>query len=111
MPWKWKKKKKSEKFKAISKTLERKISVRISKEQLVEMGLYHPVKDDAVKAPVGEEVHEDNPCFDGADDSLGGDEFPTFISRSCDSENEFSPLPLSEASWVSDVGVIPPPAM
>ena len=35
MSWKWRRKKKSEKFKAISKTLERKIAVRIGKDQQV----------------------------------------------------------------------------
>jgi len=111
MPWKWKRKKKSEKFKAISKTLERKISVRISKDQLVEMGLYQPVVEDALMSPVtGNDTQEDNPCYDGGEDSFGGDEFPTYISKN-DSEHEFSPVPPSEASWVSDVGVIPPPPM
>jgi len=112
MPWKWKKKKKSDKFKAISKTLERKISVRISKDQLVEMGLYHPVTEDAVTSPMAGGANEDNLCYDGdsGDVSIGGDEFPTFISKN-DSEHEFSPVPPSEASWVSVVGVIPPPPM
>merc|ERR1719427_2619649 len=65
MPWKWKKKKKSDKFKAISKTLERKISVRISKDQLVEVGLYHPVTEDAVISPMAGGANEDNLCYDG----------------------------------------------
>lgn len=112
MPWKWKKKKKSDKFKAISKTLERKISVRISKDQLVEMGLYHPVAEEAVISPLAGGAQEDNLCYDGdsGEVSIGGDEFPTFISKN-DSEHEFSPVPPSEASWVSVIGVIPPPPM
>jgi len=112
MPWKWKKKKKSDKFKAISKTLERKISVRISKDQLVEMGLYHPVTEDAVISPMVGGAHEDNLCYDGdgGEESIGGDEYPTFISKN-DSEHEFSPVAPGEASWVSVIGVIPPPPM
>jgi len=112
MPWKWKKKKKSDKFKAISKTLERKISVRISKDQLVEMGLYQPITEDVVISPMAGGANEDNLCYDGdsGEVSIGGDEFPTFISKN-DSEHEFSPVPPSEASWVSVIGVIPPPPM
>jgi len=41
-PWKWKKKKKSEKFEAVSKCLERKISVRTSKEELIQRGILLP---------------------------------------------------------------------
>jgi len=111
MPWKWKKKKKSEKFNAISKTLERKISVRISKDQLVEMGLI-PASVPADQEPVASEAPcEENPCYAGTEDSTEGEEFPTFIDKKYDSENEFSPVPPSDSSWVADVGVIPPPAM
>merc|ERR1719422_2768460 len=43
-PWKWKKKKKSEKFEATSKSLERKISVRTSKEELIQRGILLPAE-------------------------------------------------------------------
>lgn len=38
-PWKWKRKKKSEKFEATSRSLERKISVRAPREELVQKGI------------------------------------------------------------------------
>eukprot|EP00092_Neocalanus_flemingeri_P089717 GFUD01113554.1.p1 GENE.GFUD01113554.1~~GFUD01113554.1.p1 ORF type:complete len:501 (-),score=122.41 GFUD01113554.1:50-1552(-) len=110
MPWKWKRKKKSEKFKAISKTLERKISVRISKDKLIEMGLIPSTGPDQMPIPT-EASCEENPCYDGRADSTE-EEFPTFTDGKLDdSENKFSPAHVSETSWVSDVGVIPPPAM
>ncbi|XP_026742486.1 phosphatase and actin regulator 1 isoform X3 [Trichoplusia ni] len=41
-PWKWKRKKKSEKFEAASRTLERKISVRANRDELVQKGILLP---------------------------------------------------------------------
>ncbi|KAL5293449.1 PHACTR1 family protein [Megaselia abdita] len=41
-PWKWRRKKKSEKFEATSKSLERKISVRANREELVQKGILLP---------------------------------------------------------------------
>ncbi|XP_014258856.1 phosphatase and actin regulator 2 isoform X2 [Cimex lectularius] len=38
-PWKWKRKKKSEKFEAASRSLERKISVRAPRDELVQKGI------------------------------------------------------------------------
>lgn len=38
-PWKWKRKKKSEKFEAASRSLERKISVRVPRDELVQKGI------------------------------------------------------------------------
>ncbi|XP_066595998.1 phosphatase and actin regulator 1 isoform X6 [Prorops nasuta] len=43
-PWKWKRKKKSDKFEAASLSLERKISVRASRDELVQKGILLPVK-------------------------------------------------------------------
>ena len=112
MPWKWKKKKKSDKFKAISKTLERKISVRVSKDKLVEMGLIAPAELDH-KTPVPTEASsDDNPCYDHGENALDNEEFPISIEEQPDdSENEFTLAPAGDTSWVADVGVIPPPAM
>ncbi|XP_034182500.1 phosphatase and actin regulator 2 isoform X7 [Osmia lignaria lignaria] len=42
-PWKWKRKKKSDKFEAASLSLERKISVRASRDELVQKGILLPV--------------------------------------------------------------------
>ncbi|XP_065571596.1 phosphatase and actin regulator 4-like isoform X2 [Artemia franciscana] len=41
-PWKWKRKKKSERFEATSKALERKISVRVPREELIQKGILLP---------------------------------------------------------------------
>ncbi|XP_034939637.1 phosphatase and actin regulator 2 isoform X4 [Chelonus insularis] len=41
-PWKWKRKKKSDKFEATSRSLERKISVRANREELVQKGILLP---------------------------------------------------------------------
>ncbi|XP_030386136.1 putative uncharacterized protein DDB_G0279653 isoform X5 [Scaptodrosophila lebanonensis] len=41
-PWKWRRKKKSEKFEATSKSLERKISVRANRDELVQKGILLP---------------------------------------------------------------------
>ncbi|CAG0897595.1 unnamed protein product [Darwinula stevensoni] len=42
-PWKWRRKKKSDKFKATSRTLERKISVRVDRDELVKRGILLPI--------------------------------------------------------------------
>ncbi|XP_072764763.1 phosphatase and actin regulator 1 isoform X5 [Anoplolepis gracilipes] len=42
-PWKWKRKKKSDKFEAASLSLERKISVRATRDELVQKGILQPV--------------------------------------------------------------------
>ncbi|XP_066145945.1 phosphatase and actin regulator 2-like isoform X2 [Euwallacea fornicatus] len=41
-PWKWKRKRKSDKLEAVSRTLERKISVRANREELVSKGILLP---------------------------------------------------------------------
>ncbi|XP_021915657.1 phosphatase and actin regulator 3 isoform X3 [Zootermopsis nevadensis] len=41
-PWKWKRKKKSDKFEAASRSLERKISVRANRDELVQKGILMP---------------------------------------------------------------------
>ncbi|XP_048125764.1 phosphatase and actin regulator 2 isoform X2 [Alosa alosa] len=47
-PWKWRKKRTSEKFQDLSKVLERKISTRQSREELIRRGVLIPDQDDAV---------------------------------------------------------------
>ncbi|GFY25870.1 integrase catalytic domain-containing protein [Trichonephila clavipes] len=42
MPWKWKRKKKSDRFEQTSRTLERKISMRSTKEELMKKGVLMP---------------------------------------------------------------------
>ena len=96
MPWKWKRKKSSEKFKSISSVLERKMSTRMSKDQLMEMGLIppsHSGQDSSILKST------ENPCYDEEDLAI-----PEELCESGE-VGEF------EASWVTEVGVIPPPAM
>lgn len=59
-PWKWKRKKKSEKFEAASRTLERKISVRANRDELVQKGILLP---ESPIAPVPE-ANEDSPTYE-----------------------------------------------
>ncbi|XP_048862421.1 phosphatase and actin regulator 2 isoform X4 [Brienomyrus brachyistius] len=47
-PWKWRKKKTSEKFQDLSKVLERKISMRQSREELIRRGVLIPDQDEQV---------------------------------------------------------------
>ncbi|XP_054152915.1 phosphatase and actin regulator 1-like [Oppia nitens] len=49
-PWKWKRKKKSEKFENTSKALERRISMRSSKADLIQRGVLLPEKNEAFKS-------------------------------------------------------------
>ena len=105
MPWKWKKKKKSEKFKAISNVLERKMSTRISKEQLIEMGLIPPLtSNNEGVAPVGE-----NPCYEDEADSSRLGSVSMFVRNLHDDSQ--AEAHQADRSWVSEVGVIPPPDM
>ena len=102
MPWKWKKKKKSEKFRAISNVLERKMSTRISKDQLIEMGLIPPSYQGQ------DSSRRDNPCFDERGDTSlleSASLFTNNINNESYNEREV------DRSWVSEVGVIPPPEM
>ncbi|KAB0795318.1 hypothetical protein PPYR_12157 [Photinus pyralis] len=50
-PWKWKRKKKSDKLEAVSRTLERKISVRANRDELVQKGILLP---DSPITPISE---------------------------------------------------------
>ena len=100
MPWKWKKKKKSDKFNAISNVLERKMSTRLSKDQLIVMGLI-PQEDTL-------NPDKENPCFD-EDLELRQESVSMFVKNM----HEESSMQEREVdrSWVSEIGVIPPPDM
>ncbi|XP_052750667.1 phosphatase and actin regulator 4 isoform X5 [Galleria mellonella] len=66
-PWKWKRKKKSEKFEAASRTLERKISVRANRDELVQKGILLP---ESPVTPVPEANEELSPTY-GGDEGRG----------------------------------------
>ncbi|KAM7358437.1 uncharacterized protein ACRADG_003417 isoform 2-T2 [Cochliomyia hominivorax] len=59
-PWKWRRKKKSEKFVAASKALERKISVRANREELVQKGILLPESPLGNIQEPGEESYYNN---------------------------------------------------
>ncbi|XP_030024331.1 phosphatase and actin regulator 4B isoform X3 [Manduca sexta] len=61
-PWKWKRKKKSEKFEAASRTLERKISVRANRDELVQKGILLP---ESPVTPVPEANEELSSTYSG----------------------------------------------
>ncbi|KAK9718362.1 RPEL repeat [Popillia japonica] len=58
-PWKWKRKKKSDKLEAVSRTLERKISVRANRDELVQKGILLP--ESPLTPPISE-PGETVPC-------------------------------------------------
>ncbi|KAF2365663.1 RPEL repeat [Trinorchestia longiramus] len=58
-PWKWKRKKKSDKFEATSRSLERKISMRVNKEELLQKGILLP---DSPISPITEAGHLHGGC-------------------------------------------------
>jgi len=104
MPWKWKRKKSSDKFKSISNVLERKMSTRMTKDQLMEMGLIPPSQSSEDSSIL---KSTENPCYDEADFSQ---------AAAGHSVSQTSVQPGEECvefdcSWVTEVGVIPPPAM
>ncbi|XP_043200052.1 phosphatase and actin regulator 1-like, partial [Amphibalanus amphitrite] len=53
-PWKWKRKKKSDKFTETQRSLERKISVRAAREDLVKKGILLPETPTTPSGPMGE---------------------------------------------------------
>ncbi|XP_033210399.1 phosphatase and actin regulator 2 isoform X2 [Belonocnema kinseyi] len=63
-PWKWKRKKKSDKFEAASRSLERKISFRAKREELVQKGILLPESPQSPipeNGPVGESGNTQKP--------------------------------------------------
>lgn len=67
-PWKWRRKKKSEKFEATSRSLERKISMRASKEELIQRGV---LRAQDFSPPLGNTSHDPDAVNRlGKDDSI-----------------------------------------
>lgn len=81
-PWKWKRKKKSEKFEAASRTLERKISVRANRDELVQKGILMP---ESPVTPVPEDNEDLSPAYGNeemrGDCSSGGGNNPSGPDR------------------------------
>ncbi|XP_067143968.1 phosphatase and actin regulator 1-like isoform X2 [Centruroides vittatus] len=61
-PWKWKRKKKSDKFEQTSRTLERKISMRATKEDLIKKGVLLPdaEKEKSASLPQKEPINQNH---------------------------------------------------
>ncbi|GFY07202.1 phosphatase and actin regulator 2 [Trichonephila clavipes] len=60
-PWKWKRKKKSDRFEQTSRTLERKISMRSTKEELIKKGVLMPDGTDKDKySKINYSVHQNH---------------------------------------------------
>ncbi|XP_045610707.2 phosphatase and actin regulator 2 isoform X3 [Procambarus clarkii] len=91
-PWKWKRKKKSDKFEAASRSLERKISMRANKEELVQKGILLP---DSPTSPIAEEPGKEK--SEGANGNVGsGDGSP-------EHHPAFSPLACGAATTTTTV--------
>ncbi|XP_059366038.1 phosphatase and actin regulator 4A isoform X6 [Carassius carassius] len=59
-PWKWRKKRSSEKFKETSEVLERKISMRKPREELIERGLLKDIPENSTATQLGHESNDVN---------------------------------------------------
>ncbi|GFT19906.1 phosphatase and actin regulator 2 [Trichonephila clavipes] len=60
-PWKWKRKKKSDRFEQTSRTLERKISMRSTKEELIKKGVLMPDGTDKDQdRKINDSVHQNH---------------------------------------------------
>ncbi|GFV92949.1 phosphatase and actin regulator 2 [Trichonephila clavipes] len=60
-PWKWKRKKKSDRFEQTSRTLERKISMRSTKEELIKKGVLMPDGTDKDQdSEINDSVHQNH---------------------------------------------------
>ncbi|XP_075525487.1 uncharacterized protein LOC142557485 isoform X5 [Dermacentor variabilis] len=62
-PWKWKRKKKSDKFEQTSRTLERKISMRATKEELIQRGVLLSDRELGSPTQKGETVTPPSPLL------------------------------------------------
>ncbi|XP_023211480.1 phosphatase and actin regulator 1-like isoform X3 [Centruroides sculpturatus] len=94
-PWKWKRKKKSDKFEQTSRTLERKISMRATKEDLIKKGVLLPDAEKEKNVNLPQKVLS---LPDLGEVSSGEGEL--FLSTLPD-----PPIPVNE------IGPIPPPPM
>lgn len=69
-PWKWRRKKKSEKFESTSKSLERKISVRANREELVQKGILLPESPTSALSIADEEQYTIYNSVNGTNSSV-----------------------------------------
>ncbi|XP_023844345.1 phosphatase and actin regulator 4B-like [Salvelinus sp. IW2-2015] len=60
-PWKWRKKKSSEKFTETSEVLERKMSMRRPRQELIEQGVLKELPENGKSAATGDVTHSPDP--------------------------------------------------
>ncbi|XP_064486411.1 phosphatase and actin regulator 1-like isoform X7 [Ornithodoros turicata] len=102
-PWKWKRKRKSDKFEQTSRTLERKISMRSTKEELIQRGVLLSERD--LSSPT-----QKAPAILLDMSSLHFSEVPPAAGGEPVDHLTLSTLPDPPIA-VSDIGPIPPPPM
>ncbi|XP_055380678.1 phosphatase and actin regulator 4 isoform X2 [Condylostylus longicornis] len=90
-PWKWRRKKKSEKFEAASKSLERKISVRANREDLVQKGILLPESPIGAIPEIGEETFSSSNIANGISNT---------VSNSANTNNE--PVPVGNIQTINN---------
>ncbi|KAL1441158.1 hypothetical protein MTO96_008893 [Rhipicephalus appendiculatus] len=127
-PWKWKRKKKSDKFEQTSRTLERKISMRATKEELIQRGvllsdreLGSPTQkaNGAVVSPdESSEPDSTSVIASSSDPASTGDEAAAAASSEAEKPATAPPILLDMSSLhlspqppiaVNEIGPIPPP--
>ncbi|GFV07498.1 phosphatase and actin regulator 2 [Trichonephila clavipes] len=88
-PWKWKRKKKSDRFEQTSRTLERKISMRSTKEELIKKGVLMPDGTDKDQdSKINDSVHQNHiPQINGFGPESGIDEAHFWLNGYVNKQN------------------------
>ncbi|KAJ8680019.1 hypothetical protein QAD02_015806 [Eretmocerus hayati] len=89
-PWKWKRKKKSDKFEAASRSLERKISVRANRDDLLRKGILLP---ESPTSPISENSPSEDTQNQGQQQQQQSSATPTSASTNPPGSNRSSPHP------------------
>ncbi|CAJ1061568.1 phosphatase and actin regulator 4B isoform X4 [Xyrichtys novacula] len=91
-PWKWRKKKSSEKFKETSEELERKMSTRRTRQELIEQGVLKEVPDNDADTPTSKQPYVKNghtlPVSAGVGGGISGGRSPSSQGK-LPSESEY----------------------
>ncbi|KAM8870035.1 phosphatase and actin regulator 4B isoform 3-T5 [Spinachia spinachia] len=100
-PWKWRKKKSSDRFKETSEELERKMSTRRTRQELIEQGVLKEVPDSDADTHKQKQVYVKNghtlPVSSGAGEGVGGGRSPCNQGKlPSDSDFRISPAWLAQ---------------
>nr|XP_029735899.1 phosphatase and actin regulator 4-like isoform X3 [Aedes albopictus] len=98
-PWKWRRKKKSEKFESTSKSLERKISVRANREELVQKGILLPESPTSALSIADEEQYTIYNSVNGTNSSV----LPSLANTSASSLASASTIVPNTSSITNNV--------